>query len=552
MIPMELPAHPLERLLAALLSTDRAALVHDVGPAGAELTLSDRSHLVVFFASTAEELEERLQHVLAHVKPGMSLRYLAAETVPGAREVFERLVPARWKQVRSAHAAHLWSQAHGVTTVVGQRAPLLNAAHAWLEANTPPPLASLLVERAEQVATHDDFFQVVMRRRAWATQTIAAASVLFFALEWWWGDGNTTLASVRMGAASGALLAEGQVWRLLAPMLLHGSVFHLAMNMLALFGFGTFLERFLGWRRYLALYVLSGLGGSIASSLRETDVISVGASGGIWGLMLAGAMLVTVPRGKLPALVVAQQRGRAWTPVIINALYSFRPGIDFLAHLGGGLVGALLVASGLMLLGIPRAEDVGAEDRPPVREGVLVKAVSLSLAASLVLAMVAALVTGRPWELRDTPSLTRTPIAALGVSLELPDLMGAKRQVDANVWVAGQLGLDPLAVIVSLDPARLDDEQAADPRGTLELSVDSLATQPHDGFRVVTKNHVVNTPAGRPLLVSESRAEDGRRELSAWFIEGHRVGRVVVVLHPSASAGWAGVGERLAESLAVE
>src|SRR5262252_7552037 len=91
----------------------------------------------------------------------------------------------------------------------------------------------------------------------------------------------------------------------------------------------------IGGPRYLLLYVVSGLGGSLASFLRSQEMMSVGASGGIWGLMVAGAVLVTWPRPGQPILVAPSQRDRAWSPVVLNALVSLQPGIDALAHFGG-------------------------------------------------------------------------------------------------------------------------------------------------------------------------------------------------------------------------
>src|SRR5260370_13797086 len=98
--------------------------------------------------------------------------------------------------------------------------------------------------------------------------------------------------------------------------------------------------------------------------------MSVGASGGIWGLMVAGAVLVTWPRERLPALISAAQRKRAWTPVLINGFYSFTPGIDWLAHLGGGLTRGLLVLFGLITAGIPLAADADDPTKAPLPDTV--------------------------------------------------------------------------------------------------------------------------------------------------------------------------------------
>ncbi|WP_317451877.1 rhomboid family intramembrane serine protease [Microbacterium sp. NIBRBAC000506063] len=79
-------------------------------------------------------------------------------------------------------------------------------------------------------------------------------------------------------------------WRLLTPLLVHGGFFHLALNMLALYVIGRSLEPMLGKWRFLALYLISGLGGSVAVALISPLTPVVGASGAIFGLF--GALLV--------------------------------------------------------------------------------------------------------------------------------------------------------------------------------------------------------------------------------------------------------------------
>src|SRR5690606_25936913 len=76
-------------------------------------------------------------------------------------------------------------------------------------------------------------------------------------------------------------------WRLLTAALVHGGLIHLALNMLALWMLGQILEPMLGRGRYLALYLISALGGSVAVALIDPAAATVGASGAIFGLMAA-------------------------------------------------------------------------------------------------------------------------------------------------------------------------------------------------------------------------------------------------------------------------
>lgn len=123
-------------------------------------------------------------------------------------------------------------------------------------------------------------------------------------------------------------------WRLLTAVFAHGGFLHLALNMLALWMLGQSLEPMLGRVRYLALYLISGLGGSVAVACLAPGTATVGASGAIFGLMAA-------------LLIIGRHIGANVTGILvvlaINFAYGFFvSGIAWQAHLGGALVGALV------------------------------------------------------------------------------------------------------------------------------------------------------------------------------------------------------------------
>ncbi|RXZ48300.1 rhomboid family intramembrane serine protease [Agromyces binzhouensis] len=127
-------------------------------------------------------------------------------------------------------------------------------------------------------------------------------------------------------------------WRMITSMLVHstGLIFHVALNMYTLWIFGQLLENVLGRWRFLSLYLISGLGGSVAVLwLSDPRTGVVGASGAIFGLM--GAFLVIQRRlgGNATQLLIL---------VGINLVIGFVPGfnIAWQAHLGGLVVGALV------------------------------------------------------------------------------------------------------------------------------------------------------------------------------------------------------------------
>ena len=123
-------------------------------------------------------------------------------------------------------------------------------------------------------------------------------------------------------------------WRLLTAVFAHGGFIHLALNMLALWMLGQSLEPMLGRVRFLALYLISGLGGSVAVALLAPGTATVGASGAIFGLMAA-------------LLIVGRHIGANVTGILvilgINFVVGFFiGGIAWQAHVGGAVVGALL------------------------------------------------------------------------------------------------------------------------------------------------------------------------------------------------------------------
>ncbi|WP_447943928.1 rhomboid family intramembrane serine protease [Microbacterium aurum] len=130
-------------------------------------------------------------------------------------------------------------------------------------------------------------------------------------------------------------LAYVQPWRLLTVTLVHASIWHVALNMLALWALGRSLEPLLGRWRFLSLYLLSALGGSVLGALLAPTTPVVGASGAVWGLL--GAMFV-----------IGRHLGANVTAIAIilglNLVITFLPNsnIAWQAHIGGGLVGALV------------------------------------------------------------------------------------------------------------------------------------------------------------------------------------------------------------------
>ncbi|MFI0738016.1 rhomboid family intramembrane serine protease [Streptomyces sp. NPDC021100] len=135
-------------------------------------------------------------------------------------------------------------------------------------------------------------------------------------------------------------VAEGQWYRLLTSLFLHESVMHIGFNMLSLWWLGPPLEAAFGRARYLALYLLSGLGGSALTYLMvDPGGRSYGASGAIFGLLGATAVLMRRLKYDMRPVMAL---------LVLNLIFTFTwNNIAKEAHVGGLVVGAL-VAYGMV------------------------------------------------------------------------------------------------------------------------------------------------------------------------------------------------------------
>jgi rhomboid protease GluP len=142
-----------------------------------------------------------------------------------------------------------------------------------------------------------------------------------------------------LGARITELILEGQWWRFLTPVFLHGSLTHIFFNMYALFSIGSFLERQFGHGRFLLLYFLGAFAGNVFSFLL-TDGYSVGASTAVFGLIAAEGVFFYQNR-KIFGGQAKQAIGNAVFIIAVNLFIGLSPGIDNWGHVGGLLGGAM-------------------------------------------------------------------------------------------------------------------------------------------------------------------------------------------------------------------
>jgi rhomboid protease GluP len=144
------------------------------------------------------------------------------------------------------------------------------------------------------------------------------------------------------GAKENSHILSGEYWRFITPIFLHGGLLHLLINCYSLYVVGILVERLFGRSRFLAIYLISGIFGNIASFMFSINP-GVGASGAIFGL-LGTLLFFAIYR---PTLFRVYFGSGVITTIIINLAYGFsNAGIDNFAHIGG-LIGGF-IASGIV------------------------------------------------------------------------------------------------------------------------------------------------------------------------------------------------------------
>jgi membrane associated rhomboid family serine protease len=176
------------------------------------------------------------------------------------------------------------------------------------------------------------------RNDAPATYAIIGLCVIAFVAELAGGGASQFGGSgkvVREGGLFAGGVAGGEPYRIVTAGFLHAGILHLGLNLFALYILGTLLEPAIGTARFVGIYAVSLLAGSFGALLLSPDVLTVGASGGVFGLMSA-AFLIARNRG-LDEL--ASQIGFF---VVLNLVFTFAANnISVGGHIGGLIGGAL-------------------------------------------------------------------------------------------------------------------------------------------------------------------------------------------------------------------
>lgn len=175
-----------------------------------------------------------------------------------------------------------------------------------------------------------------------------------------WNGTQNMRVLIFFGAKVNQLIATGELWRLFTAMFIHIGLIHLLFNLYALYMFGPLVEGYFGHRRFILIYLIGGLWGSVAS-YAFSQSLSAGASGAIFGLVGATTVYFLRYRENFG------QQGRA---VLQNMLFIIglnlffglsTTGIDNWGHMGGLLGGAAIAYGLLPAYQLPAALNPGAQ-----------------------------------------------------------------------------------------------------------------------------------------------------------------------------------------------
>lgn len=173
--------------------------------------------------------------------------------------------------------------------------------------------------------------------------------VVMYALQWITSGQRMGITEQFFYAGVFTSAAEMEPWRMLTSAFLHslGNPLHIVLNLFTLWLMGRMLEPLLGWPRFLALYLISAVGGSVAVLWLSNPYIPVvGASGAVYGLFAALFIVMRTTGGNVTGIAAL---------IGVNLVISFVPGanISWQGHVGGLVAGAVCAA---VLAYLPRGQ----------------------------------------------------------------------------------------------------------------------------------------------------------------------------------------------------
>ncbi len=182
------------------------------------------------------------------------------------------------------------------------------------------------------------------------TKVLIAINLLVFAVEMASGALGSVAQLVHLGGLVPAYVAQRhEYWRLFSAMFLHESFLHIGVNMLSLWFLGEFTERVVGGTKFLVLYLVSGLAGSVLVVLFSAPyVVTVGASGAIAGVF--GGLMAYAFLNRHRDAVARAIFGQLVFWFILNLVLNLSSSaLSWQGHLGGFVTGIVLVTAYTMI-----------------------------------------------------------------------------------------------------------------------------------------------------------------------------------------------------------
>ncbi|MCY9548542.1 rhomboid family intramembrane serine protease [Lysinibacillus xylanilyticus] len=185
-----------------------------------------------------------------------------------------------------------------------------------------------MFSRTENFKQYTKYYPIV--------STLIAVNLIVYVLTILPGVGENVL---NYGVQSNFLIRSGEWWRVFTAMFLHAGFLHVFFNTFSLYLFGPELERIAGKTRFITIYLVSGIVGNMATYLLyDSNYVSLGASGAVFGIFGAFGALVYYTRRTMPML-----RKLILPIIVISVIMTFlQSNVNVYAHLGGLVAGFLL------------------------------------------------------------------------------------------------------------------------------------------------------------------------------------------------------------------
>ncbi len=407
-----------------------------------------------------------------------------------------------------------WAILNSAEGSIGERAPAL-----WRKAQEQVEASAKRLRDVVSISP--------IRRNSPATVAICLTIGAIFLLQLAFNSLDRMPTLIAMGALSPHHLQLGEYWRILSYAFLHGSMLHFGMNTYVLWQIGKQLENFTGSSRFLVIYTAATIAAGVASGLTLGDRISVGASGGIWGLLGAHAILFWRMRNFLPPdSRKRMERGLIMT-FGLNIGISFLPQVDMAAHFGGGIAGALMAH--ILLAKNPKTG-------PSVFQLDFARRLMPMSIVFLAVGALSGLLFGQPWKLDEAPAYASQSFEKITLPMptDLPE-----ESPDGDHRIFGDFRRTTMVITVisdAPDEALPEPSQAKLSNWELQKSLANKHMAPPKAFKSINSQTIEET--NRHIIITEGKVDDGMRYDFAVILNREPGGeilitRIDVAYHPS-------------------